>query len=218
MEAGRGGVEADVGGYCLFFASASSARRRSPGGLAALVEQPRSEDLKASHGSGLASCFPRCYCRTMQFDRVPHPTTALAGRAFKVWATVATSPRSEQLSLPPTLVGIGAPAGGSSYPSVGTVARRRVGRTTCFEAFLRAAGDDAYREWNSRLRAIGRPMISRPIAKTCRGRRSDRALHPDGGQFHLVDRRRDHRREAARCGSGPPAVLEEADGTSPLGA
>ena len=84
----------------------------------------------------------------MQFDLVPHPSTPPADPLFKVWVTVdhagAGRGRDDQ-----HLVRVGAPADRFVIPKLSEPWRAdELWQTTCFEAFLRAADGDGYREWN----------------------------------------------------------------------
>ena len=89
-------------------------------------------------------------------------------------------------------------------------------KTTCFEAFLRSPGER--RLSRVEFRSVGQwaaydfSELSRRHGRSG-GRRA--ALHPDGGQFHLVGARRDHRRRRRTrvWELGLSAVLEEKDGT-----
>ncbi len=83
------------------------------------------------------------------FDLVPHPATIPAAPSFKLWVNVDRSAafgRSATLNL---FFCVGAPAVRFVLPQ-STIAARRddLWRTTCFEAFLRENGREAYSEWN----------------------------------------------------------------------
>ena len=85
----------------------------------------------------------------MQFTLHPHPETPSAGPAFKVWATVDHIAKLGAVATTNIWFGVGAPAGRFVIPKVTEPWRADdLWKTTCFEAFLREAGDDAYREWN----------------------------------------------------------------------
>lgn len=75
--------------------------------------------------------------------------TAPAGPAFKVWATVDHIASLGAVATTNIWFGIGAPADRFVIPKLTEPSRAdELWRTTCFEAFLRAAGADSYREWN----------------------------------------------------------------------
>jgi hypothetical protein len=82
----------------------------------------------------------------MQFDLVPHPTTPAP---FKVWATVDHIAKLSAVATTNIWFGVGAPAARFVIPKVSEPWRAdELWRTTCFEAFLREAGGEPYREWN----------------------------------------------------------------------
>ena len=82
-------------------------------------------------------------------DLVPHPASGPASPAFKLWVNVDRSAafgRNATLNL---FFCVGAPASRFLIPAAGAGARRdELWRSTCFEAFLREEGSDAYVEWN----------------------------------------------------------------------
>ena len=82
-------------------------------------------------------------------DLLPHPAGAPASPMFKLWVNVDRSAafgRNATLNL---FFCVGAPASRFVIPEAAVAARRdELWRTTCFEAFLRAEGTDAYVEWN----------------------------------------------------------------------
>jgi len=85
----------------------------------------------------------------MQFNLEHHPTTPPTISGLKVWATVEHAASLAAVATTNIWFGIGAPADKFVIPEV--VAPSRVAdlwKTTCFEAFLRALGEDSYREWN----------------------------------------------------------------------
>ena len=83
------------------------------------------------------------------FDLIPHPTSAPAAPMFKLWVNVDRSAafgRDATLNL---FFCVGAPASRFVIPQSSTAGRRdELWRTTCFEAFLREEGQQAYAEWN----------------------------------------------------------------------
>lgn len=85
----------------------------------------------------------------MQFELVPHPTTAPAGRPFKVWANVDHVASFGAVATTNIWFGVGAPADRFVIPRLTEPWRAdELWTTTCFEAFLRPAGAQSYREWN----------------------------------------------------------------------
>jgi hypothetical protein len=85
----------------------------------------------------------------MQFALVPHPATPPADPPFKLWASVDHAASFGAVATTNIWFGIGARASRFVIPQgSGGVRMDGLWQTTCFEAFLRRAGDDAYREWN----------------------------------------------------------------------
>ena len=85
----------------------------------------------------------------MQFNLVPHPDSPPKGPLFKVWANVDHVASLGTVATTNIWFGVGAPADRFVIPRLSEPWRAdELWRTTCFEAFLRAAGDEAYREWN----------------------------------------------------------------------
>jgi hypothetical protein len=82
-------------------------------------------------------------------DLLPHPASAPAAPAFKIWVNVDRSAafgRNATLNL---FFCVGAPASRFVIPEAGNAARRdELWRTTCFEAFLGEEGQPTYTEWN----------------------------------------------------------------------
>lgn len=84
----------------------------------------------------------------MQLNLIPHPATPSSDPALKVWASVDYAGALGAVATTNIWFGVGAPA---ERFVIATGEPRRADelwRTTCFEAFLRAEGEDAYREWN----------------------------------------------------------------------
>ena len=83
------------------------------------------------------------------FDLLPHPTSAPAAPMFKLWVNVDRSAafgRNATLNL---FFCVGAPASRFVIPQSASASRRdELWRATCFEAFLREEGKQAYVEWN----------------------------------------------------------------------
>jgi hypothetical protein len=85
----------------------------------------------------------------MQFNLVPHPETAPAGPAFKVWANVDHVASLGAVATTNIWFGVGAPADRFVIPKLSEPWRADdLWRTTCLEAFLRPLGAQSYREWN----------------------------------------------------------------------
>jgi hypothetical protein len=85
----------------------------------------------------------------MQFTLEPHPTTPPGSPPFKVWATVDHIASLGLTATTNIWFGVGAPADRFVIPKMSEPWRAdELWRTTCFEAFLRADGQDSYREWN----------------------------------------------------------------------
>ena len=85
----------------------------------------------------------------MQLNLVPHPSTPASDPPFKVWANVDHASSLSSVATTNIWFGVGAPAERFVIPEAEEPGRRdELWRTTCFEAFLRAEGDEPYREWN----------------------------------------------------------------------
>ena len=83
----------------------------------------------------------------MQLNLVPHPGTPPAEPQFKVWATVDHASSLAAVATTNIWIGIGAPAGRFAIPDTGEPGRKdELWKSTCFEAFLQAEGEDSYRE------------------------------------------------------------------------
>ena len=85
----------------------------------------------------------------MPFHLVPHPATPPAGPPFRVWANVDHAGALGAVASTNIWFGVGAPAARFVIPEPAEPSRAEdLWQATCFEAFLRRAGEDAYREWN----------------------------------------------------------------------
>jgi hypothetical protein len=85
----------------------------------------------------------------MQFNLLPHPATPPVGPAFKVWATVDHAAQLGTMATTNVWFGVGAAADRFVIPPLSEPWRAdELWQSSCFEAFLRAAGEEAYREWN----------------------------------------------------------------------
>lgn len=84
----------------------------------------------------------------MQLNLIPHPATPPGEPGFKVWANVDHSASFGATATTNIWFGIGAPAERFVIPQGEPGRADNLWQTTCFEAFLREQGEDAYREWN----------------------------------------------------------------------
>lgn len=85
----------------------------------------------------------------MLLTLAPHPATPPPDPAFKVWATVDHSAAFGAMATTNIWFGVGAPAARFVLPEASEPGRAyNLWQTTCFEAFLKTEGVDAYREWN----------------------------------------------------------------------
>ncbi len=85
----------------------------------------------------------------MQLNLVPHPAALPADPPFKVWASVEHANSLSAVASTNIWFGIGAPADRFVISSSQEPRRTdALWQTTCFEAFLRAEGEEGYREWN----------------------------------------------------------------------
>jgi hypothetical protein len=84
----------------------------------------------------------------MQLNLIPHPATP-PSEPFKVWASVEHAGSLGAVASTNIWFGVGAPAERFIIPQAAEPIRADdLWQTTCFEAFLRIPGADAYREWN----------------------------------------------------------------------
>ena len=84
----------------------------------------------------------------MQFNLSPHAATPPSS-ALKVWASVDHAASLGTVASTNIWFGVGAPAERFVIPAPLEPARaHNLWQTTCFEAFLRIPGVEAYREWN----------------------------------------------------------------------
>lgn len=85
----------------------------------------------------------------MQLNLIPHPTTPPAEPPFKVWASIDHAGLLGAAATANIWFGVSAPHSRFLIPEAEEPGRAdELWKTTCFEAFLRAEGDEAYREWN----------------------------------------------------------------------
>ena len=80
---------------------------------------------------------------------MPHPARPPADPPFKVWVNVEHSAAFGATATTNIWFGIGAPATRFVVPPPEEPIRSEdLWKTTCFEAFMKVPGADAYREWN----------------------------------------------------------------------
>jgi hypothetical protein len=86
----------------------------------------------------------------MQFTLVPHPASPPSDPALKLWVNVEHMASLAAVATTNIWFGIGAPAERFVVPEpVADPGRAdELWKTTCFEAFLRPLGEQAYSEWN----------------------------------------------------------------------
>jgi len=85
----------------------------------------------------------------MQLNLFPHPSTPMADPPFEVWARVEHASALGSVASTNIWFGVSAPLSRFALPAPAEPARAdELWQTTCFEAFLRPAGEEAYREWN----------------------------------------------------------------------
>jgi hypothetical protein len=86
----------------------------------------------------------------MQLNLVPHPETPPSDPTFKVWVNIDHAGALGVVASTNIWFGIGAPASRFVIPEAAEEPKRAddLWQTTCFEAFLRAPGEEGYREWN----------------------------------------------------------------------
>jgi len=84
----------------------------------------------------------------MQLILIPHPATAPSDPELKVWASVDYAAALGVVATTNIWFGVGAPAERFVIPEGEGGRVDELWKTTCFEAFLRADGEEAYREWN----------------------------------------------------------------------
>jgi hypothetical protein len=85
----------------------------------------------------------------MQLTLLHHPAMPPSDPEMKVWATVDHAGALGATATTNIWFGVGAPADRFLIPDAAEPQRTDdLWRTTCFEAFLRADGEDRYREWN----------------------------------------------------------------------
>ena len=85
----------------------------------------------------------------MQLNLLAHPAALPSRPDFKVWASVDHAGAFGATATTNIWFSIGAPASRFVIPEAEEPTRTdELWKTTCFEAFLREAGSDAYQEWN----------------------------------------------------------------------
>ena len=85
----------------------------------------------------------------LQINLLAQPRALPAQPDFKVWASVDHAGAFGATATTNILFGVGAPASRFVIPEgEGPSRADELWKTTCFEAFLREAGSNAYQEWN----------------------------------------------------------------------
>ena len=84
----------------------------------------------------------------MQLTLTPHPATSPTDPTFEVWATVDHAASFGAVGTLNIWFGVRAPLERFVLPEGEARRADELWQTTCFEAFLRAEGKEAYREWN----------------------------------------------------------------------
>ena len=106
----------------------------------------------------------------MQLNLVPHPATPTGIRDFKVWASVDHAGAFGAMATTNIWFGVGAPASKFVIPEAEEPSRAdELWKATCFEAFLRESGAEAYQEWNQAAVVdkliTGMPEVVRALAE-----------------------------------------------------
>jgi hypothetical protein len=85
----------------------------------------------------------------MQFNLMPHPATPPSDPELKVWVNIDHAASLGSTATTNIWFGVGAPMDRFVIPEGAESSRvDNLWQTTCFEAFLRTEGQQAYREWN----------------------------------------------------------------------
>jgi hypothetical protein len=84
----------------------------------------------------------------MQFNLIPHPATPPSDPELKVWVNVDHAGSLGSTATTNIWFGVGAPVDRFVMPEGEPKRADDLWESTCFEAFLREDGDEAYREWN----------------------------------------------------------------------
>jgi len=83
------------------------------------------------------------------YSLMPHPDTPPSGAPFKLWVNVDHAASFGLNSTTNMVFGVSAPIGRFVIPKRDVPGRADdLWRTTCFEAFIRIAGEPGYFEWN----------------------------------------------------------------------
>ena len=85
----------------------------------------------------------------MRFSLTPHPGSP-PDAAFSIWASAERSAAFGETATLSLWFGLTAPIAHFAVPALADQPRRRDGlwQATCFELFLKEAGQEAYQEWN----------------------------------------------------------------------
>ena len=84
----------------------------------------------------------------MQLTLVPHPATPPADPPFKLWANVDYAAAFGATATANIWFGVASPADRFLLPEAKDGRADELWKATCFEAFFRVDGEEAYREWN----------------------------------------------------------------------
>lgn len=83
------------------------------------------------------------------YSLIPHPDTPPSGAPFKLWVNVDHAASFGLNSTTNMVFGVGAPIGRFVIREVEEPGRAdELWQSTCFEAFIRTAGESGYTEWN----------------------------------------------------------------------
>jgi hypothetical protein len=112
----------------------------------------------------------------VQFNLIPHPTALPSDPNLKVWVNIDHAASLVAVATTNIWFGIGAPAAKFVIPEAAEPTRADdLWQTTCFEAFLRALGKKAYREWNF---APSGQWAAYDFTSTRKGRKNAEAADP----------------------------------------
>jgi hypothetical protein len=85
----------------------------------------------------------------VQFNLIAHPVTPPSDPGLKVWVNLDQAASLAAVATTNIWFGVGAPAARFVIPEAAEPERAdELWKTTCFEVFLRALGQQNYREWN----------------------------------------------------------------------
>ena len=152
----------------------------------------------------------------MQLNLVPHPQAPPSEPGFKVWVDVQHASLLGATASTHMWFCVGAPIGRFVLAEPQEPRRaEELWQTTCFEAFLKIDGEDAYREWNFApssawaaydFESYREGRVDAPVAQPPYIRLQDNLTWWQLGATFAVEARRDWQ-------LGLSAILEERDGT-----